>query len=247
LAAITLYGALIAGLVVLAMIPFWPGLNDWAVLQAGSGAGRSLLALLVLALRDPLGTNTAFDVSHNLIMLVFALIYLFYLWQTLTSLRQTPSTSQSFVAPFDFSFDFSFDFAQDKAQNKPPYLPVSLSPRLPISSAPLTLFLIVPVYASFFVLFWYVLIAAPVFHAWYLLWFLPLAILLLPYYRPFIAGAVFSITALLVIPYFETIRVWYPVLLENHLVGHLVGVPLLIGPSIIAILWPIRPSESSEV
>jgi hypothetical protein len=239
LAAITLYGALIVGLVVLAMLPFWPGLNNWAVLQAGSGAGRSFLALLVLVLRGFLGTNTAFEVSRTLIMLIFALVYFYYLWQMITGLHQTASTYRS--------FSFSFDFAQDKAQNKPPYLPFSLSPRLPISSAPLTRFLILPLYASFFVLFWYVLIAAPVFHAWYLLWFLSLAVLLLPYYRPFIAGAVFSMTALLVIPYFETIRVWHPILLENQLVGHLLGVSWLIGPPIIATLWPIRPSESSEV
>ena len=104
-----------------------------------------------------------------------------------------------------------------------------------------------PVEASFYVLFWYVLLAAPVFHAWYLLWFIPLAPLLLPRLRPLLAMVTFSITALLVIPYFETVRVWYPVLLTNHLVGHLIGVPLLILPPIVVLLWPISPKEVSKV
>ncbi|MBN1217614.1 MAG: glycosyltransferase family 39 protein [Anaerolineae bacterium] len=208
LAAMALYGALIGGLVLIAMLPVWPGAENWAVLKAGSGAGRSLLALLILALRDFLGTNTAFDVARNLILAVFALIYLFYLGKTIYRLWNMPSPSP------------------------PPF--VSLSFYLPLS-------------AAFLVLFWYVLLVAPVFHAWYLLWFLPLAILLLPYRRPFIASTVFSITALLVIPYFETIRVWYPILLENHLLGHLIGVPLLIVLPAITLLWPISPSENSEV
>jgi hypothetical protein len=86
-----------------------------------------------------------------------------------------------------------------------------------------------------------------VFHAWYLLWFLPLAALLLPYQAPLRAAIIFSMTALFVIPYFETIRVWYPALLENQLLGHLIGVPLLIGPPALALLWPISSSAESEV
>jgi hypothetical protein len=100
---------------------------------------------------------------------------------------------------------------------------------------------------SFYVLFWYVLLSVPVFHAWYLLWFLPLAPLLLPARRPLNAAVIFSMTALLVIPYFETVRVWYPVLLQNHFLGHLIGVPLLIGPPLFAILWPIGSTPRSEV
>ena len=49
---------------------------------------------------------------------------------------------------------------------------------------------------------------------------------------------IFSITALLIIPYFETIRVWYPVLLQNHFLGHLIGVPLLILPPALVAFWP---------
>jgi hypothetical protein len=101
--------------------------------------------------------------------------------------------------------------------------------------------------SSFHVLFWYVLLVAPVFHAWYLLWFLPLAALLLPDQRPLMATIIFSITALFIIPYFETIRVWYPALLNNPLLGHLIGVPLLIVPPALALLWPIRPRAKSEV
>ena len=190
---LVLYGLVTIILIIVPMLPLWPGLENWAVLEASSGAGRSLLALLVLGLREFIETNTAFDLSRNLILLIFALIYLYYLWQTFTG-RHLP----------------------------------------PISS-------------TFFILFWYVLLATPVFHAWYLLWFLPLASFMLPQQRPLTAAIVFSITALLVIPYFETIRVWYPALLRNHLFGHLVGVPLLIVPPALVLLGWIRPHLKSEV
>lgn len=195
LAAAAGFGLLLAVLVIAPMWPLWPGWEKWAVLEAGSGAGRSLLALLVLGLRGSLGVNLAFDLSRYFIYALFGLIYLYNLWRTLVS-------------------------------------PDSL---------------LLPLRVSFFSLFWYVLLAAPVFHAWYLLWFLPLAALLLPDRRPLLMAAVFSISALYVIPYFETIRIWYPALLENQLLGHLVGVPLLLGPPVIAALWPIRPPAGSEV
>lgn len=202
LVVLSLTGLLILLLVVAAMLPFWPGWQDWAVLQAGRQAGRSLLALLILSLKDPVGLNTAFDLSRNFILLIFAAIYLYFLWRMLSSFvtRSLPSATL----------------------------------RLTMS-------------ASYFVLFWYVLMAAPVFHAWYLLWFLPFASMLLPRPRPLTSGVVFSITALLIIPYFETIRVWYPALLENQLWGHLIGVPMLIVPPALALLWPIRPSVDSGV
>ena len=168
-------------------------------MPAASGqAGRSLLALLVLALRRWLGTNTGFDVARILIFGVFASIYVIQLWRTLRPGQNHPQRLQ-------------------------------------------------PVEASFYVLFWYVLLAAPVFHAWYLLWFIPLAPLLLARLRPLQAMVTFSITALLVIPYFETVRVWYPVLLTNHLAGHLIGVPLLTLPPIVVLLWPISPKKISKV
>ena len=195
-------GLLIGAVVVGLMLPIWPGRENWAVLETGSQAGRSLLALLILGLRDSLGLSLAFDVSRNSLLVILATIYLYFLWQTLAKLRQ----------------------------------------RSPAASLPT-----LPIWPSFYILCWYVLLAAPVFHAWYLLWFLPLAPLLLPNRRPFIAGAVFSVTALLIIPYFETIRVWYPALLQNQLIGHLIGVPLLIGPPILTLLWPLKLSETGEI
>jgi len=197
-----LSGMIIAVLAIVPMLSFWPGMDEWAVLKAGSEAGRSLLALLILGFKDSLGLSLAFDSAQYLIFALFGLIYLYFLGQTLVKVRH---------------------------------------PLPPDAVATL------PILPSFYVLFWYVLLAAPVFHAWYLLWFLPLAPLLLPNRRLLIAGTVFSITALLIIPYFETIRVWYPVLLQNQLIGHLIGVPLLIGPPALALLWPIDPSETKEI
>lgn len=207
------YGLTIALLVILPMLPLWPGWNNWAVLQAGSGAGRSLLALLVLTFKDAWGLNFTFDVSRNLLFLIYALIYLYYLWRMVKSEKSVISSPRAEI-------------------REPTFQPSNL-PTLLIS--------------SFYVLFWYVLLVAPVFHAWYLLWFLPLAALVLPQQRPLIATTVFSITALFIIPYFETIRVWYPVLLANPFLGHLIGVPLLLVPPALALLWPISPSAKSEV
>jgi hypothetical protein len=54
-------------------------------------------------------------------------------------------------------------------------------------------------------------------------------------------------TALFIIPYFETIHVWYPALLANQFLGHLIGVPLLLVPPALALFWPISPPAESEV
>ncbi len=205
LAVILGYGLLIAGLVTGGMLPFWPGLKQWAVLQTGAGAGRSLTALLVLSFKELIGTNPAFEVTRYLIFTSFALIYLYYLWKTLMQIANSKGqiangNTQSEICNLQFAI---------------------CNLRLVILPA-------------FSVLFWYVLIAAPVFHAWYLLWFAPLASLLLPQRRYFNASIVFSLTALLVIPYFETVRVWYPILLDNQLLGHILAVPLLIAPPAVA-------------
>jgi hypothetical protein len=100
--------------------------------------------------------------------------------------------------------------------------------------------------SSFLALFWLLLLVMPIFHAWYLVWCFPLAVLLLPQRRALYTTIVFSITALLIIPYFETIRVWFPELLRNPLLGHAIGVPLLVVPPIITLLWPRKrePYES---
>ncbi len=194
------YGLVTGLLVAGPMALVWPGWDTWAVREAGAGAGRSLLALLVLSLRGRLGTNGAFDLARTVILVFFALIYLYHLGQFMAG-----AGWRSGMRPLRFLS--------------------GLDPSFPAALLP-----------SFHVLFWYVLVVVPVFHAWYLLWFLPLAILLLPRFRPLLAAVVFGMTGLLIIPYFETIRVWVPVLLDNPWLGHLLGVPLLIGPPAFA-LW----------
>jgi len=162
----------------LLMFPLFPGWDNWAVLKAGSGAGRSLLATGVLALEGWLGTNGAFRVTRWV---------LYGLW--LAAMGGT-------------------GWRLRRQLNQP--------------TAIVTL--------GWAALFWYVLIVAPVFHGWYLLWSLPLAALLGGESRAFRATLTFTLTAMLVIPYFETIRVWQPYLLENALLGHIIGVGILILP-----------------
>jgi hypothetical protein len=229
------------GLITLLLLPVWPGWDNWAVLTAGSGAGRSLLALLVLSLRDTLGLNPAFDLARSLILIIFGLIYLYYLWPLLHLIFQ-PNPSPTPSTPLEANLP----------SPNPPVLhssnyPTSLRTTLPsFQSSTLPPFpsAILPV---FYIFFWYILLAAPVFHAWYLLWVAPLSCLLLPYRQPLRATIVFSMTALLIIPYFETVRVWYPTLLQNHWVGHLIGVPLLLVPPALTLLWPASSTAVSEV
>jgi hypothetical protein len=103
------------------------------------------------------------------------------------------------------------------------------------------------IYLSWAIFFWYLLLAVPVFHAWYLLWSLPLAVLLLPERVPLQATIIFSLTALLAIPYFEILRIWFPALLQNHLLGHAIGVPLLVVPPAVIALsnWRSGPGVQS--
>ena len=58
------FGLLIGALVVIGMLPLWPGWDKWAVVQGADSAGRSILALLVLILRDALRLDPAFDVAR---------------------------------------------------------------------------------------------------------------------------------------------------------------------------------------
>ncbi len=183
------YGGAISLLLLLGMLPLWPSADNWAVLTANLGAGRSLMALLVLSLKNTLGTNPAFDLARGLLYAVCIIIFLYFTWRILNKREQSITG---------------------------------------------------PISGGYFLLFFYVLLAAPTFHAWYLLWFLPLGSLLLPKPRPLLSGIVFSITALYAIPYFETVRVWFPVLLKNHLLGHIIGVTLLIIPPILALIRPFR-------
>lgn len=179
------HSLILATVVIGPTLPLWPGIENWAALEASSGAGRSLLALSVFALRPMVGVNTAFDISRLGIDGLFIGICLWLLWRKRKALAQF--TTFIFIG-----------------------------------------------WGAFF---GYVLLAAPVFHAWYILWFLPLAILLLPNPRPLRASIVFSATGLLMIPYFETVRIWWPILLRNPLWGHLIGVPLLLAPPAIAALY----------
>ncbi len=216
----------------LGMWPVWPGWDNWAVLQAGGQAGRSLLALLVLSLRGVIGLGWAFDGSSYLLLGIFAAIYLYCLRQAVKAVISKQVSVATHHAPNLLT----------RQSSTAPAPPSTSSGRdlLPHSPA------FVPVASAFFVLFWYVLLVAPVFHAWYLLWFIPLAPLLLPHRRPLNAAIVFSITALLMIPYFETIRVWYPLLLSNQWLGHAVGVPLLLIPPVLALFWPVKPESHSR-
>ncbi|MBS1250760.1 MAG: hypothetical protein MAG431_02356 [Chloroflexi bacterium] len=190
-----LYGLAILLLVFLVMAPYWPGAGNWAVLYAGKSAGRSLMALMILALRSKVGTNLAFDYVQASIYAVLAGIYFWNLWRVG---RQAAPNKKRGNAPGSESIIES-------------------------------IFL-----ASFNVLFWYILIGASTFHAWYLLWILPLAALFIPDGRPARAAVVFSMVSLLIIPYYETIRVWFPLLLRNHLLGHIIGVALLFIPTLSA-------------
>jgi len=178
------YSFIFAILVLLPMLPLWPGLDKWAVLQASHGAGRSLLATGVLALEGWLGTNTAFQVMRWLLYGLWLTATGWTVWQYRRKLHH-----------------------------------------------PETLFAI-----GWAVFFWYVLLVAPVFHGWYLLWALALAVLLGRDSRVFRATLAFTFTAVLVIPYFETVRAWYPVLLQNPLLGHLIGVGVLVVPPLWVLL-----------
>ncbi|OQY29770.1 MAG: hypothetical protein B6243_10935 [Anaerolineaceae bacterium 4572_5.2] len=191
-----IYGLVSLLLIFLAMYPYWPGLDQWAVLYSGKSAGRSVMALLILALRAKVGTNAAFDYAQGIIYAILGGIYLWNLWRVW----------------------------QQTARNKD------------CKNASDAETIIARVFlSSFYVLFWYVLIGVSTFHAWYLLWFLPFAALLIPKTRPMRAGLVFSMASLLIIPYYETIRVWVPALLHNHLLGHIIGVSLLVIPVLLTL------------
>jgi len=183
------YGLTILILITIGMLPLWPGADNWAVLSANSGAGRSLLALMVLGLKSSMGTNPAFDLSRWILYAVCGAVFFYYVWKILVQRSESRT---------------------------------------------------LPITAAFYLFFWYILLAAPTFHAWYLLWFLPLGSLLLPSQRPMMTGIAFSITALFAIPYFETIRVWIPKLLQNHFLGHIIGVSLLIIPPIFTLIRPVN-------
>ena len=189
------YLLIILSIVVLGMALYWPGIEQGAVLSSGDTAGRSLTALMVLALRPQHGTNQAFEYTHWMIYGLFAGIYMWNVWRVVHPL-----------------------FRRNK--EKETYNQQDIIKKILLS--------------SFSVFFGYTLFVASTFHAWYLLWFFPLGALLIGEIRLVRATWVFSFVSLLLVSYYETIRVWVPYLLRNHLVGHLVGVALLMIPTLLA-------------
>ncbi len=189
------YGVLTGVLVVIGTLPLWPGWDKWAVVQGADSAGRSILALVVLALRDMARVGNAFDVARRSLLGLYGLIYLYAVWRVFKPIWQAKEDRSAVIIQQTLS-------------------------------------------SSFLALFWLLLLVMPIFHAWYLLWCFPLAVLLLPQRRMLDAAIVFSIMALYIIPYFETIRAWFPILLSNQLLGHAIGVTVLCVPPIVALLWP---------
>lgn len=188
-------GLLIGALVIIGTLPLWPGWDQWAVVQGADSAGRSILALLVLILRDGLKLVTAFDVARKVLLGLYVAIYIYALWRLFKIIWRSKSNGDEAIMQQTLA-------------------------------------------SSFLALFWLLLLVMPIFHAWYLVWCFPLAVLFLPQRRLLDAVIIFSITALLIIPYFETIRVWVPELLRNPLLGHLIGVTVLCVPPIVTLLWP---------
>lgn len=188
-------GLLIGALVVIGMLPLWPGWETWALVQGADSAGRSILALLILSVKDIVGLETAFPGSRLFLWGVFALMYGYCLWRLIDIIRRGTAGRREAIEQQTIA-------------------------------------------SSFLTLFWLLLLVMPLFHAWYIVWSFPLAVLLLPQRRTLAASIVFSMSALLVVPYFETIRVWYPVLLQQPALGHLIGVSVMAVPPIVTLVWP---------
>ncbi len=182
------YLLVFSAIVIIPMAFVFPGWDAWVPLKAGSSAGRSLLATLVLALEGRLGTNPAFAAARWMVN---------GLWLAI-------------VGALTWHYRRKFQHPQT------------------------------PIFLAWAALFGYAMLAAPVFHAWYLLWSLPLAMILGTDNLAFRISVVASAAALLAIPYFEIVRVWYPVLLQNALLGHFFGMVILLLPS----LWVL--SENSH-
>jgi alpha-1,6-mannosyltransferase len=86
---------------------------------------------------------------------------------------------------------------------------------------------------TFLVFFWYLMLPNQQFHAWYLLWPLAMAVVLIPS-PSFTRVVVFGLSALLSITLYETMRVWWwealqPLALHAIAVPLVFGLPLLVG------------------
>ena len=86
---------------------------------------------------------------------------------------------------------------------------------------------------TFWVFFWYLVLPNQQFHAWYLLWPLAMAVILIP--SPALSRVVvFSLAALLSITLYETMRIWWwdilqPLTLHAIAIPLVFGLPLLVG------------------
>jgi hypothetical protein len=88
---------------------------------------------------------------------------------------------------------------------------------------------------SFAIVFAYLVVGSQQFHAWYLVWLVPLAALLCQPMTVIVAG-VFCWSALIVVPWYEMLHVRY--LDTWSLIGvYMVGVPLAFGPPLLAWVW----------
>lgn len=86
---------------------------------------------------------------------------------------------------------------------------------------------------TFWVFFWYLMLPNQQFHAWYLLWPLAMAVILIPS-TAFTRVVVFSLVALLSITLYETMRIWWwdtlqPLPLHAIAIPLVFGLPLLVG------------------
>jgi alpha-1,6-mannosyltransferase len=86
---------------------------------------------------------------------------------------------------------------------------------------------------TFGVFFWYLMLPNQQFHAWYLLWPLAMAVLIIPS-SAFTRIVVFGLTALLSITLYETLRVWWwdiltPLVIHAIAIPFVFGLPLLVG------------------
>jgi alpha-1,6-mannosyltransferase len=93
-------------------------------------------------------------------------------------------------------------------------------------------------WAGFMTLFFFLIIAAQHFHAWYLAWLVPLAALSR---REMVACVVFCWSALVIMPIYEVVRPRYMSLLG----AYLIGVPLAFGLPLLAWAWAERRARQS--
>jgi hypothetical protein len=96
-----------------------------------------------------------------------------------------------------------------------------------------------PAFGAFF---WYLVLPNQQFHAWYLLWPLAMAVLLVPASPALPAVTVFGLAAWLSIPLYEILRVWWWDLL-TPLALHAIAIPLVFGLPVWTLLYLRRHED----